>query len=303
MKFILHSVSYSSSWEGQITLPLERVIDKAAMLGYDGIEIVGKRPHASVLDFSESARKRIRDSIASKGLVVPCVAGYQDFADDYLHPDMPKGEKELLFLRESIRLTKDLGAKILRIYSCFLHPDLPRSLMWRQCVKYLKEGVKYAEDSGVILALQNHSELTLNHLDVLAMIEEVDSPNLRIALDPPYICMTGASYEKAVESCRKYIVYSTTSDFIRIPNPVNTRVPGFLHSSVGFFILYQKKTVPLGQGEVDYPSFLSALKKIGYDDYLAYEICSPIVGGGSEENLDRCARESLVYLKEVWNKV
>jgi sugar phosphate isomerase/epimerase len=59
------------------------------------------------------------------------------------------GIKELLFLRESIRLTRDLGAKILRIYSCFLHPDLPRSLQWRQSVKYLREGVKYAEDNGV----------------------------------------------------------------------------------------------------------------------------------------------------------
>lgn len=302
MKFILHSVSYSSAWEGQIALSLEKVIEKAAYLGYDGIEIIAKRPHASILDLSESDRKRIRETIASKGLVLPCVAGYQDFADDYLHPDMPKGEKELLFLRESIRLTRDLGAKILRIYSCFVPPDIPRSALWRQCVKYLKEGVKYAEDSGVILALQNHSELTLHHLDLLQMIEEVDSPNLRIALDSPYICMSEASYEKAVEDCRKYIVYSTASDFIRVPNPVNTRVPGFLHYSIGYCMLYEKKTVPLGKGDVDYPKFFSALKGIGYDDYLAFEICSPIVGGGAEENLDRCARESLSYLKEAWNR-
>jgi len=302
VKFILHSVSYSSAWEGQIALSLEKVIEKAANLGYDGIEIIAKRPHGSILDLSESDRKRIRETIASKGLILPCIAGYQDFADDYLHPDMPKGEKELLFLRESIRLTRDLGAKILRIYSCFIPPDIPRSTLWRQCVKYLKEGVRYAEESGVVLALQNHSELTLHHLDVLHMIEEVNSPNLRIALDPPYICMSEASYEKAVEDCQKYIVYSTASDFIRIPNPVNTRVPGFLHYSIGYFILYEKKTAPLGKGDVDYPKFFSALKKSGYDDYLAYEICSPITGGGSEENLDRCAKESLIYMKEAWNK-
>ncbi|MBM4314194.1 MAG: sugar phosphate isomerase/epimerase [Deltaproteobacteria bacterium] len=302
MKFILHSVSYSSAWEGQIALSLEKVIDKAADLGYDGIEIMAKRPHASVLDLSEPDRKRIREQIAARGLVLPCIAGYQDFADDPLHPDMPKGEKELLFLRESIRLTRDLGAKILRIYSCFVPPDISRSTLWRQCVKYLKEGVRYAEESGIVLALQNHSELTLHHLDLLRMIEEVDSPNLRIALDPPYICMSEASYERAVDDCRKHIVYSTASDFIRIPNPVNTRVPGFLHYSIGYFMLYEKKTVPLGQGDVDYPKFFSALKKIGYDDYLAYEICSPIIGGGSEESLDRSASASLAYMREAWNK-
>jgi sugar phosphate isomerase/epimerase len=301
VKFILHSVSYSPAWEGQTPLSLEKVIEKAATLGYDGIELIAKRPHASILDLSESDRKRIGELIASKGLVLPCVAGYQDFADDYLHPDMPKGEKELLYLRESIRLTRDLGSKMLRIYSCFIPPDIARASLWRQCVKYLKEGVKYAEDSGIVLALQNHSELTLHHLDLLRMIEEVSSPNLRVALDPPYICMSEASYEKAVEECRDHIVYSTASDFIRIPNPVNTRVPGFLHYSIGYFILTEKKTVQLGKGDVDYPRFFSALKKIGYDDYLAYEICSPILGGGAEENLDRYAKEALLYMKETWN--
>jgi L-ribulose-5-phosphate 3-epimerase len=303
MKFILHSVSYSSSWEGQTALPLYAVIDKAAKLGYDGIELMAKRPHASPLDLNDSDRKRLKDYISVKGLILPCIAGYQDFSDDHLHADMPKGEKELLYLRESIRIARDLGAKILRIYSSFLYADVQRSLLWKQCVKYLKEGVKYAEDSDVILALQNHSELTFNHMDVLEMIEEVESRYLKIALDPPYICMSGIPYDRAVEDCKKFIVYSTTSDFIGIPAPVNTRVPGFLHYSAGLFVLYRKKTVPLGQGDVDYRSFLSALKKVGYDDYLAYEICSPIVGGGSEENLDRCAAISLQYLKKVWGEI
>lgn len=303
MKFILHSVSYSPSWEGQTTLTLYAVIDKAEKLGYDGIELMAKRPHASPLDLNDSDRKRVRDYIASKGLVLPCIAGYQDFSDDPLHPDMPKGEKELLYLRESIRITRDLGAKILRVYSSFLYTDIPRSLLWKQCVKYLKEGVKYAEDSDVVLALQNHSELTFNHGDVLEMIEEVGSTHLKIALDPPYIFITGLPYDRAVEESKRFIVYSTASDFILNPAPVNTRVPGFLHYSAGFFVLYRKKTVPLGQGEVDYRSFLSALKKIGYDDYLAYEICSPIGGGGSEENLDRCAKESLEYLRRLWAEI
>lgn len=303
MKFILHSVSYSPSWEGQTALSLYAVIDKTAKLGYDGIELMAKRPHASPLDLNDSDRKRLKDYIASKGLILPCIAGYQDFSDDPLHADMPKGEKELLYLRESIRIARDLGAKILRIYSSFLYPDVQRSLLWKQCVRYLKEGVKYAEDSDVILALQNHSELTFNHTDVLEMVEEVGSGHLKIALDPPYVCMTGIPYDRAVEECRRFIVYSTTSDFVGVPTPVNTRVPGFLHYSAGLLLLYRKKTVPLGQGDVDYRNFLSALKKIGYDDYLAYEICSPIAGGGAEENLDRCATVSLEYLKKLWKEI
>ena len=303
MKFILHSVSYSNAWEGQTSLPLYRFVDKAAELGYDGIELMAKRPHASVLDLGKPERTKLKGYIASKGLELPCIAGYHDFSDDHLHPDIAKGEKELLFLRQTIRLARDLGARILRIYSSFLYPDVQRSLQWRQCIEYLREGVRYAEDDGVILAMQNHSELTINHVDVLEMIHEIGSPSLKMALDPPYICMTGVPYDKAVEDCKDVLAYSTTSDFIRIDTPVNTRIPGFLHYSSGFFLLFRKKTVPLGQGEVDYRSFLSSLKKIGYDDYLAYEICSPIIGGGSEENLDRCAKESLNFLKGLWKEL
>src|SRR5581483_11527393 len=50
MKTALHTVSYAGVWPGQMTLPLERIVDKAAELGYDGVMIVAKRPHASPLD-------------------------------------------------------------------------------------------------------------------------------------------------------------------------------------------------------------------------------------------------------------
>jgi sugar phosphate isomerase/epimerase len=52
----------------------------------------------------------------------------------------------------------------------------------------------------------------------------------------------------------------------------------------------------MGEGFIDYPGFLRALREIGYDGYVAYEMCSPLRGGGSEQNLDRCARRFLEYM-------
>ena len=34
MKTALHTVSYAGVWPGQVVLPLERIVDKAAELGY-----------------------------------------------------------------------------------------------------------------------------------------------------------------------------------------------------------------------------------------------------------------------------
>jgi hypothetical protein len=36
----------------------------------------------------------------------------------------------------------------------------------------------------------------------------------------------------------------------------------------------------------------------GFDGLATYEICSPVRGGGSLENLDACARTYLAWLRE-----
>ncbi len=56
---LLHSVSYAGLW-GQASLPLEAFIDKAADLGYDGVLLMAKRPHLSVLDYDTEACSRLR---------------------------------------------------------------------------------------------------------------------------------------------------------------------------------------------------------------------------------------------------
>ncbi len=301
MKFILHSVSYSTTWRGQTALPLDAVIDKAAALGYDGIELIAKRPHASPLDLGPEARKRLKDRIQAKSLELACIAGYQDFSTDLDHPDMPHFEKELLYLRETVRMAHDLGCKIVRIYSGFLRPQIPYEDQWNWCVQYIREGAKFAEDQGVFLALQNHSEITVHHLDVLKMIEEINSPAMRVALDAPYVLKTGEPLEKAVKDVGPLIAYSTASDH-------QSRVVAFHNAPstfkmMGYYSLYRSLTMPVGGGDVDYHAFFRALKKVGYDAYMAYEICSPIQGGGSEANLDQCARQSLAQLRKVYREV
>ena len=52
----------------------------------------------------------------------------------------------------------------------------------------------------------------------------------------------------------------------------------------------------MDRGFIDYAPFLAELETGGYSGTVAYEMCSPLEGGGSEENLDRCAREFLEWL-------
>jgi len=301
MKFILHSVSYSPTWRGQTALPLDKVIEKATQFGYDGIELIAKRPHASPLDLNPDARRRLRETLQMKGLDMACIAGYQDFSSGLEYPDMAHFEKELLYLRETIRLAYDLGCKIVRIYSGFLRPQIPYEDQWNWCVQYIREGAKFAEDCGVYLALQNHSEITVHHQDLLQMIQEIGSPAMKVALDAPYIMKTGEPLEKAVVEVGPLMVYSTASDQLQRKVAFHNAPSTF--KMTGFYTLTKTIAVPAGDGVVDYRTFFKALKKIGYDSYMAYEICAPIQGGGSEANLDRCAQKSLAYLRKIYQEV
>jgi len=59
------------------------------------------------------------------------------------------------------------------------------------------------------------------------------------------------------------------------------------------------RAVPIGDGFVDLASFFKGLKEGGFNGYVAYEMCSPLRGGGSEANLDETASRSLDEIRKL----
>ena len=59
------------------------------------------------------------------------------------------------------------------------------------------------------------------------------------------------------------------------------------------------QAVPMGEGFIDYRAFLGALRAGGFEGTVAYEMCSPLLGGGSIANLDRYARQFLAWLAGI----
>lgn len=58
------------------------------------------------------------------------------------------------------------------------------------------------------------------------------------------------------------------------------------------------RAVPFGEGFIDYPAFFAGLRAGGFDGVATFEICSPLRGGGSLENLDRCATRYLDWMRK-----
>src|SRR5919202_3576993 len=146
MRLALHSVSYAGVWPGQVRLALEPILDRAARFGYQGVMLVAKRPHASLLEMNPGARRELRAAIKERGLDLAAMAGYTDFCAGHDRPDVPLREMQILYVTELARLAHDLGAPLIRIFTGFSKPGVAYDTMWNWVVDAIRECGRRAAD-------------------------------------------------------------------------------------------------------------------------------------------------------------
>ena len=296
IKTCLHSVSYSGAWRGQALLTVDEFLLKAKELGFDGVELVAKRPHVSLLDYDDAARKKLRDRIKDLGLDLVCLAGYNDFTAGVDKSGIPNVEIQAIYIGELARLAHDLGTSMVRIFTAYERPDIPYDKQYGMLVEGLQMAGKIAARYGVTLIIQNHHDLALHHDAMKWLLDEVNLPNVKAAFDCWSPTLEGLSSEeliKAVHTMKPYLVHTTTADYEKLPRFK------YESSQVNYLpLLAQNKIVPMGEGFIDYKTFINTLKEIGYQGYIAYEMCAEMKGGGSIENLDKSAKAFLEYVKQ-----
>jgi sugar phosphate isomerase/epimerase len=288
----LHTVSYAGVWPGQAALSIEAVIAKAAALGFDGVMIMAKRPHASILDLGPEERRRLRGLLEEKRLGLAAVAGYNDFCGGAETPDIPFREMQVHAIGELARLARDLGGDRVRVFTGFERPGIPLETQWGWCVAGLREAGRRAADHGVVLCVQNHHDVAAHHESLADLLRQIGEPNCRAAFDAWSPALQGCDLAAAVRVMVPWIAHTTVADYVRRPR----------YRYVPRLVNYERETdlvraVPMGEGSIDYPAFFDALKAAGYDGWVAYEMCSPLEGGGGEENLDRCAGKFLDWMR------
>lgn len=275
MKLGLYSVSYSGIWYRGDALELGEFFRHARNLGYDGVEIDGKRPHGNPMDLDARARHNIREMAEREGVELVALAANNDFSSpipEYL-------EAQLLMVREQIRLAADLGIGIVRVFLAWpgityrdgianydiarrrweeIWRDTTRHEVWSQARSAFREMSSYAEDAGVTLALQNHGPIINNYRDMLDMISEVDSPAFKACLDAPLEPSQSSRWiHDAARATGKLQVHTHASGEFRRDGEGNVVQHNFRFPS----------TVP------NYPAMIEAMTEIGYDGYLCFEFC------------------------------
>jgi sugar phosphate isomerase/epimerase len=288
-------VSYAGYW-GQHTLSLPDFLRKAAALGYSAVEIGGKRPHLSILDYpDEESLAPIRQTASAAGVHIATIAGYTDFTVGRTSAEVPLVEVQVAYVRHLARLAKGLGAGIVRVFSGYETTPANYAADWDRTVKALRESAAVAAEYGVIVGLQNHHDLGVSIEAYEELLADVDHPNLKAMFDPWSVALHGEDLYQAARRLAPRMVQTTLADYVRIPRyAYQPALVNYVRQEPSAV-----RAVPLGDGFIELAAFFAGLKDGGFDGYVAYEMCSPLRGGGSEANLDAAARKSLEVIKSL----
>ncbi|HXK61130.1 MAG TPA: sugar phosphate isomerase/epimerase family protein [Acidobacteriota bacterium] len=296
VKPCLHSVSYAGVWRGQALLSVDEFLVKAKELGFDAVMLVAKRPHLSPLDYDDAARKRLKARLDELGLTLVALAGYTDFTAGVDKPGIPHAEIQATYLGEVAKLARDLGCNMVRVFTGYERPDVPFDRQYAIVVEGLKAAGKKAAEYGVTLVVQNHHDIGLHHDAMHWLLKEVNLPNVKAGWDawaPTLQKLTREEIRESVIKMKPYIVHTIVADYVRLPRfKYENNLTNYLRQEDVL------RAVPVGEGIIDYKAFFDALREIGYQGYIAYEMCEVLDGGGSIENLDKTARKFLDYLKQ-----
>jgi len=158
----------------------------------------------------------------------------------------------------------------------------------------MRQACDIAAEHDVTIGIQNHDDIAGHYRSMADLIDEIDRPNCKACFDAWAVALHGDDLAEAVHHLGSRIVHTTVADYVRRPR--------FRYHHPGDGNIYERmldeiRSVPPGEGFIDYPKFFAALRQTGYQGAVGFEMCSPLRGGGSLDNLDCYARRFLDFLK------
>lgn len=247
------SVSSYSYWHFKgDKFPIEKVIDEAASLGLEGIDVL----HRQMESEDNGYLQKLKKHAFVNGIAMTCLSIHQGFVT----PDKAELKKHVDHTIHCIELAYKMGIPCLRLNTgrwntikSFdelmanrgIEPILPGYTEddgYKWCVDGIQQCLAKAEECGVLLALENHWGLGSTPEGMLRIHETVNSPWLGLLMD------TGNFLENPYDKLEKI---APKANFV------------------------QAKTY-YGGGEwysldLDYPRIMNILKKVNYQGYVSIE--------------------------------
>jgi len=247
------SVSSYSYWHFRGNkFPIEKVIDDAAAMGLDGIDVL----HRQMEGEDNAYLQKLKKHAFVNGIAMTCLSIHQGFVT----PDKAELKKNVDHTIQCIELAYKMGIPCLRLNTgrwntikSFdelmknrgIEPILPGYTEedgYKWCVEGIHQCLQKAEACGVLLALENHWGLGSTPEGMLKIHERVNSPWLGLLMD------TGNFLEDPYDKLK---MIATKTSFVQ----AKTYYGGGEWYSL----------------ELDYPRIIKILKEVNYQGYISIE--------------------------------
>jgi len=224
------------------SLPIDTkgALRKAKEIGAHGVQlwVVNNELDPKVL--TPSGRQDLVDFMADLGLERSALCGDIGGFADPAAVDERIAHTKLMF-----DLCVDLHTPILTTHIGVV-PEDADSRAYAALVEAVREVAEYAANRDCCFATETGPE---SGESLAEFLRAVDSAGAQANYDPANLCMAGFDPIGDVYALKDFIVHTHAKD-------------GLASKS---------EEVPLGQGDVDFPAYLAALREIGYDGYLTIE--------------------------------
>lgn len=222
---------------------LESSVEKAAALGYDGVEL-------ALLNREQADLASLKRTLASTGIEIPMVSTGQIFADtgvSFTDPDPGKRKKAVEDFLGLMEVAAELGSMInIGRLRGVLTDGVPSEEYF---LASMEQVLGRAETLGVTVALETVNRYEINFLNTCdecgAMIDRIGHPRLKMMPDVFHMNIEDPSLEGAFWRHASHIAYVHLADS-------NRWAPG--------------------RGHLDFAAIIGALRSSGFEGYTSVEI-------------------------------
>ncbi len=270
-----------TTW-GMPNVPIDTALAHLAKLGFDAVELTVLPNYTTALaNLTEEELHRIKQMYRRHKLFMPAIAAHRSLLDE--NPEGHKANTDILMQAIDLCSEWSDGAG---------HPVMDTVLGgvpedWDTKHDFILERVweltHYAASRDVVVGLEAHIGAALDTAEkAVQIVQEINSPHLRLNFDISHFDIIGMSIEEAVRLMAPYAAHTHVKD-------QRGRVPKY------------EFMIP-GEGDFDFVAYLKAMDKAGYTGSITAEVSGMVQNrpgydplAGAElcyRTLDRAFRES-----------
>lgn len=244
-------------------LGLEGGLKAAAELGVDGVQIYATSGEMHPDNLNAAARDKLRRNLKEKNLELAALCG--DFGGHGFQV-AEENAKRIADSKKVVDLAVDLKCRVVTTHigvvpATASHPRYP--IMKKACA----ELGQYAAKRGVTFAIETGPEPAAV---LKAFLDDIGLPKgMGVNFDPANLVMVcRENIPEAVRLLGPYIVHTHAKDGVSLKPIDPERLYG---GEAGLKWEDYIREDPLGEGDVNFPTYLKALSKAGFDGYLTIE--------------------------------